>query len=130
MNVILPQNQKCCLRLLDQEVTLHHLQSSTISVSPPREREVGQNHQLNRKLQKGLLLDREVDLDRLKNLMGSPVHLLRKEVSPTLLQILKPRHEAHLGRGVTLDHLQRLTVSPELLLGAVGLPHPLKLKKS
>lgn len=44
VSVTLPLNQKHCLRLPEHEVDLHHLQSST-SVLPPREREVGQNHQ-------------------------------------------------------------------------------------
>lgn len=126
MNVILPQNQKHCLRLLGQEVVLHHPQSSTTSVLPLREKEVDQNHQLSRKLWLGPPLGREVHLDLLKSLTGNPLHLLRREVSQILLQILKPRHEPHLGRGVTLDPLQRLTANPELLLGAVGLAPLLK----
>lgn len=44
VNVILPLNQKHCLRLPEHEVILHHPQSST-SVLPLREREVGQNRQ-------------------------------------------------------------------------------------
>lgn len=124
MNVILLQSQKLCLRLLGQGVVLHHPQSSTISVLPPREREVHQNHQWNRRLWLGLLLGREVDPDLLKNLMGNPVHPLRREVNQTLLQILKLRHECHLDRGAALGHLQRLTAN--LDLGVVGLAHPLK----
>lgn len=129
MNVILLQNQKFCLRLLGQGVILHHPQNST-SVLPPREKEVGQNHQLNRRLWLGLLLGSEVDLDLLKNLMRNPVHPLRKEVNQTLLQILKLRHECHLDKGVILDHLQRLIANPDFLLSSVGLAHPLKLKIS
>lgn len=128
MNVILLQNQKLCLRLLGQEVVLHHPQNS--SVLPPREKEVGQNHQLNKRLWVGLLLGREVDLDLLKNLMRNPVHPLRKEVIQTLLQMLKLKHECHLDKGVVLDHLQRLIANPDLLLSLVGLAHPLKLKIS
>lgn len=124
--MILLQNQKLCLRLLGQGVVLHHHWSSTTSVLPPREKEVGQNHQLNRKLWLGLLLGREVDLDLLKNLMGNPVHPLRKEVNLTHLQILKLRHGCHLDRGVALDRLQRSTANPELLLSIVDQAHPLK----
>ena len=51
-------------------------------------------------------------------------------MSQTLLQILKLRHECHLDKGVTLDRLQRSTANPGLLLGVVGLAHPLKLKIS
>lgn len=68
-NVILRQNRKLCLRLLGQGVVLHHLQSSTTSVLLPREKEVGQNHQLIRKLWLGLPWGREVVRDPLKNLM-------------------------------------------------------------
>lgn len=114
MNVILLQNQKLCLRLLGQGVVLHHPQNS--SVLPPREKEVGQNHQLNKRLWVGLLLGREVDLDLLKNLMRNPVHPLRKEVIQTLLQMLKLKHECHLDKGVVLDHLQKLIANPDLLL--------------
>lgn len=126
--MILLQNQKLCLRLLGQGVILHHPQNS--SVLPPREKEVGQNHQLNKKLWVGLLLGREVDLDLLKNLMRNPVHPLRKEVNQTLLQMLKLKHECHLDKGVVLDHLQSLIANPDLLLSSVGLAHPLKLKIS
>lgn len=45
VNVILPLNQKHCLRLPEHEVILHHPQSSTTRVSLLREKEVGQNHQ-------------------------------------------------------------------------------------
>lgn len=128
MNVILLQNQKLCLRLLGQGVVLHHPQKS--SVLRPREKGVGQNHQLNRKLWVGLRLGREVDLDLLKNLMKNPVHLLRKEVNQTLLQKLKLKHGCHLDKGVVLDHLLRLIANPDLLLSSVGLAHPLKLKIS
>lgn len=130
MNVILLQNQKLCLRLLDQEVVHHHPRSSTTRVLPPREKEVGQNLQLNRRLWLGLLLGREVDLDLLKNLMGNRVHPLKREVSQTLLQILKLRHEYRLEKGVALDHLQRSRANLDLLLGAVDLAHLLKLKIS
>lgn len=122
--MILPQNQKLCLRLLEQGVILHHLQSST-SVLPPREKEVHQNPQLNRKLRPGHLLGREAGLDLLKNLMGNPVHLLRKGVSQTLLLIPKPRYDPHLDREVALDHPQRLTANPDLLLSTVDLVPPL-----
>lgn len=125
--MILLQNQKLCLRLLGQGVVLHHPQNSSV---PPREKEVGQNHQLNKRLWVGLLLGREVDLDLLKNLMRNPVHPLRKEVIQTLLQMLKLKHECHLDKGVVLDHLQRLIANPDLLLSLVGLAHPLKLKIS
>ena len=130
MNVIPLQNQKLCLRLLGQGVVLHLPRSSTISVLPPREREVGQSHQLNRRLWLGHLLGRDVGLDLLRNSMGNPVHPLRREVSQTLLQILKLRHECHSGRGVTLDPLLRWTANPGLLLGVAGLAHPLRLKRS
>lgn len=50
----------------------------------------------------------------------------RKEVSQTLLQILNPRLELLLDRGVTLDHLQRLTANLDTLPGSVGLAHLLK----
>lgn len=126
--MILLQNQKLCLRLLGQEVVHHPPQSSTTSVLPPREKEVGQNPQLNRRLWLGLLLVRGVDLDLLKNLTGSQVDPLKKEVNQTLLQILKLRHEYRLEKGVALDHLQRLRANPDLLLGAVDLAHLLKLK--
>lgn len=45
VNVTLLLNQKCCLRLPEHEVILHHPRSSTTRVSPLREKEVGQNHQ-------------------------------------------------------------------------------------
>lgn len=128
--MILLQNQKLCLRLPGQEVVHHHPQSSTTSVLPPREKEVGQNPQLNRRLWLGLRLVREVDLDLLKNLMGNQVHPLKKEVNQTLLQILKLRHEYRLEKGVDLGHLQRSRANPDLLLGAVDLAHLLKLKIS
>lgn len=128
MNVILLQNQKLCLRLLGQGVVLHHPRNST-SVLPPREREVGQSHQLNRRLWLGLLLGREADLDHLKNLMRNLVHPLRKEVNQ-ILQILKLRHECRLDRGVVLDHLRKLKVNPDFLLSSVGLAPPLKVKIS
>lgn len=126
--MILPQNQKFCLRLLGQGVILHHPQNS-VSVLHPREKEVGQNHRLNKRLWLGLLLGSGVDLD-LQNLMRNLVHPLKKEVNQTLLQILKLRHECHLDKGVILDHLQRLIANPDLLLSAVGLVHLLKLKIS
>lgn len=123
MNVTLPLNQKYCLRLPGHKVVLHHPQSLTISVSPLRERGVDQSHQLNRKLWVGHLLGKEADLGHPKNLMGNPVHPLRKEVNQILLQILKLRLEHPLGRGVTLDHLQRLIAN----LGPLpGLAHLLK----
>lgn len=50
----------------------------------------------------------------------------RKEVSQTLLQILNPRLELLSDRGVTLDHLQRLTTNLDTLPGSVGLAHLLK----
>lgn len=126
--MILLQNQKLCLRLQGQGVILRHPQSST-SVLLPKEKEVAQNHQLNRRLWLGLLSGREVDLDRLKSLMGNPVHPLRKEVNQTLPQILNLRHECNLDRGVILDHLQRLTANPDRL-DVVGLAHLLKSKIS
>lgn len=126
--MILLQNQKLCLRLLGQGVVLHHPQNS--SVLPPREKEVGQNHQLNIRLWVGLLLGREVDLDLLKNLMRNLVHPLRKEVNQTLLQMLKLKHECHLDKEVVLDHLQRSIANPDLLLSSVDQAHLLKLKIS
>lgn len=127
MNVILLQNQKFCLRLLGQGVGLHHPQSSTTSVLVLREREVGQNHQWNRRLWLGLRWGRDVGLDLLKNLMGNPVLPLRRGVNQSLLQILKLRHECQLDQGVALDPLQRSTANLSLLLGVV---HPLKIKIS
>lgn len=126
--MILPQNQKLCLRLLGQGVILHHPQNS-VSVLHLREKEVGQNHQLNKRLWLGLLLGSGVDLD-LQNLMRNLVHPLKTEVNQTPLQILKLRHECHLDRGAIPDHLQRLIANPDLLLSSVGLVHPLKLKIS
>lgn len=130
VSVILLQNQRLCLRLPDQGAVLHHPQSSTTSVLPPRGKEVDQNRQLNRRPWLGLPLDREVGQDLLKNLMGNPVHPLRNKVIQILLQILKLRSELRLGRGAALDHLLRLRAHPNLLLGTAGLAHPLKLKIS
>lgn len=58
--------------------------------------------------------------------MENPVHPHRKEVSLTLLQILNPRLGLLSDRGVTLDHLQRLTANLDTLPGSVGLAHLLK----
>lgn len=58
--------------------------------------------------------------------MENRVHHLRKEVNQTLLQILNLRLEPLLDRGVTLDHLQRLTANLDPLPGSVGLVHLLK----
>lgn len=58
--------------------------------------------------------------------MESPARPLRKEVTQTPLQILNPRLEPLLDRGVILDHLQRLTASLDLLPDSVGLAHLLK----
>lgn len=124
-NVTPRQNPRLCLKLPEQGVVLPHPQSSTTSVLPLREKEVGQNHPSNRKLWPELPLDREVDQDLLKSLTGNPAHPHRKEVSPILLRTLKPRQESHLGRGVVQDHLQRWTTNPSLL-GAVGLLRPPK----
>lgn len=126
VNVILPLNQKHCLTLPEHEVILHHPQNSTIRVSHLREKEVGQSHQSTRKLWLEPLLGKEVDLGLPKSLMESPAHPLRKEVTQTPLQILNPRLEPPLDRGVILDHLQRLTASLDLLPGSVGLAHLLK----
>lgn len=128
MSVILLQNQKLYLRLQGQGVVLHHPQNSR--VLRPREKEVGQNHQLNKRLWEGLHLGREVHLDLLRNLMRNPVHPLKREVNQTLRQMLKLKHECHLGKGVVLDHLLRSIANPDLLLSSVGLAHPLKLKTS
>lgn len=58
--------------------------------------------------------------------MGNLAHPLRKEVNRTLLQILNPRLEPLLDRGVALDHLQRLTANLDPHPGSVGLAHLLK----
>lgn len=86
---------------------------------------------MSRRLWLGLLLAREVSLNLRKKLTGNhPVSPLRKEVSLTLLQILRPRHVCRSDRGVTLGPPQRLTASLDLLPGAVVLAHPLKCKRS
>lgn len=58
--------------------------------------------------------------------MENPVHPLKKEVNQTPLQILNPRLEPLLDRGVTLVHPQRLRANLDPLPGSVGLVHPLK----
>lgn len=48
--------------------------------------------------------------------MENPAHPLRKEVNQILLQILSPRLEPLLDRGVTLGHLRKLTANLDPLL--------------